>query len=69
MPSFRDHRSAAGRHIAFNDIHAKLRTWLIRVIAASAEDEVRLFCVLSHLIEVNDTLGTKSSQLCRALLR
>jgi hypothetical protein len=25
---------AAGRHIAFNDVHAKLRTWLIRPIAA-----------------------------------
>jgi CheY-like chemotaxis protein len=67
--AFRDHCSAAGRHIAFNDIDAKLRTWLIRVVAASAEDEVRLFCVLRHLIEVNDALGTKSSRLCRALLR
>jgi hypothetical protein len=27
---------AAGRHIAFNDVHAKLRTWLIRAIAAVA---------------------------------
>src|ERR1700719_3809168 len=27
---------AAGRHIAFNDVRAKLRTWLIRPIAAVA---------------------------------
>jgi hypothetical protein len=25
---------AAGRHIAFNDVHAELRTWLVRAIAA-----------------------------------
>ena len=33
---------AAGRHIAFNDVNAKLRTWLIPAIAAVAHHMVTL---------------------------
>src|SRR6266851_7621055 len=35
-------QNAAGRHIAFNDVHAKLRTWLIRAIAAVAHHMAHL---------------------------
>src|SRR5450631_478292 len=35
---------AAGWHIAFNDVHAKLRTWLIRAIAAVGRSGRNVIC-------------------------
>jgi hypothetical protein len=53
---------AAGRDIAFNDVHAKLRTWLIRPIAAVAHHTITLTRPQAPQPQASAEVGTRHDQ-------